>query len=209
MSQGVRLQLATGMNSAGTAEVLRTIALEGTAVSVWHRSLRDGFQAWIDQIAPEQLPALRTLVAVDAVRGAVLAACASAGTPEGPLRATLADDIATLARIFSEILAQPFLRLTLEVRRDLATPQFLMAVERARLFCSYRGRGVQFGAARPDGPPREILDLPTGSVAIFRGFLWRSKQLPGIVHRVPLAERPGERPLLLVIDPVDTVVGHG
>ena len=203
------LRLATGVNTATSPQVLRTIALEGTAVAVWHRALHDGLRTELGQLTKDQLPAVRTLLAVDSVESAVLDACKAAGMPDGRLAAMLADDVATLATLFSEILAQPLLRLTLDVPHDAATPRFLMAMERARLFCSYRGQGVQFGAAHPDGPPREFLELAPGVAAIFRGFLWRSKQLPGIVHRVPLPERPGERPLLLVIDPVDTVVGHG
>jgi hypothetical protein len=155
------------------------------------------------------MPALRTLVAVDAVERTVLDACKAAGLSDGSLAAMLADDVATLAALFSEILAQPLLRLTLDVPGDADTPRFLMAIERARLFCSYRGRGVQFGPARPDGPPREFLELSPGVVGLFRGFLWRSKQVPGILHRAPLADPSDERPLLLVIDPVDTVAGHG
>jgi hypothetical protein len=203
------LRLATGMNTAMSPQVLKTIALEGTAVAVWHRTMRDGLRAGLEHLPPDQMPATQTLVAVDSVESAALNACKAAGMPDGRLAAILADDVATLATLFSEILAQPLLRRTLDVRRDADTPCFLMAMERARLFCSYRGRGVQFGSARPDGPPREVLELAPGVVAIFRGFLWRSKQHPGIVHRAPLAERPGERHLPLVIDPVDTVAGHG
>jgi hypothetical protein len=207
--QAARLRLATGMNSAGNSGVLRTISLEGTAVAVWHRTPCASFQAWIDQLPLERMPALRTLVAVDAAENAVLAACASAGTPDEPARQKLAGDVATLARIFAETLAQPFLRLNLDVVRADVSPMFRMAEGRARLFCTYRGRGMQFGAARPNGPPKEILELPTCSATIFRGLLWPSKEFPGIVHRPPPMERRGEHSSLLVIDPGDDIAGSG
>jgi Protein of unknown function (DUF1826) len=205
----ISLCLATGVNTATSPEVLRTIALEGTAAAVWHRALHHDLRAGIEHLTTDQLPAVRTLVAVGSVKSAVLDACKSAGMPDERLAAMLADDVATLAALFSEILAQPLLRLTLDAPGDTDMPRFLMAMERARLFCSYCGRGVQFGPARPDGPPRAFRELAPGPVALFRGFLWRSNQLPCILHRAPLAEHPGERSLLLVIDPVDPVAGHG
>lgn len=56
------IRLATGMNSGAVADVLKTISIEGTAVSVWHRSPPTGLQAWIDRLKPEHLPVLRAAI---------------------------------------------------------------------------------------------------------------------------------------------------
>lgn len=132
----------------------------------------------------------------------VTAACDSAGTPAGAFRDHLIDRAAVLATIASEILSSLLVELRLDVRSGQACPKWHLDSVHARMLCTMRGPGTEFGPARPDGTPSAVHRLPTGAAALFRGLLWPGRELPGIVHRSPPACAGATR-LLLVVDPVD------
>jgi hypothetical protein len=99
------------------------------------------------------------------------------------------------------------LHLRLEVVRDDACRKFHLDRVTARLLCSYRGAGTEYGRAAAGGAPTEIRHMATGDVAIFRGSLWPGDAPVDLVHRSPpLSGGSGVR-LLLVLDPLEA--GHG
>ncbi len=169
---------------------------------IWQRSPLPSFQAWIDGLDPERLPQVRGVLRPDAVREAALAACESAGTPDGPERRSLIDDIATLADIFSDVTGATYLRLRLDVVDTNACRRFHVDRLTARLICTYRGTATQYGTAR-EGDPGTIRTVPTGSPFVMRGTLWPARPDPGLVHRSPPIEGSGETRLILVLDPVE------
>ncbi len=106
--------------------------------------------------------------ACDAVR----AACESAGTPEGPERERLADDIAALAQIFARASGEPMMRIRLDVVRTGTCRKFHVDNIRLRLLCTDRGAGTEHGVAPRGQTPDRIERIPRGAAALFRGRRW-------------------------------------
>ena len=73
----------------------------------------------------------------------------------------------------------------------------------ARLICTYRGTGTQYGQSRNGDDPKRVFTVPTGSAVLLRGSLWPQNPDAGLVHRSPPIEGTGETRLVLVLDPVD------
>lgn len=198
------LRLAQGLNQSEDPRVLGTIAMDGIAVAVWSRQLSDELRAWLHALPTHQLPSLDTLVAVQHVEDAVLAACDLAGTPISDKRQHLCRDIAELAQMFAQIVEEPSLRLRLNRFENRADEKFHMGNVRARLFCSYRGVEINFGAAKVNGIPKLTHRIPLGMPVVFRGLMWDAIELSRVVHRpIPLT-RPGEVSFLLTIDTVNS-----
>ncbi|MEM7671620.1 MAG: DUF1826 domain-containing protein, partial [Pseudomonadota bacterium] len=72
----------------------------------------------------------------------------------------------------------------------------------ARLVCTYRGTGTQYGIS-PDGrDPQRVFTVPTGAPICLRGTEWPDDQTSGLLHRSPPIEGTGETRLVLVLDPI-------
>jgi len=128
------------------ADIAR-IAEPGVGGLVWQRRPLASFRQWIDALPPAQLPRARMILRPDAVRPAVVAACDTAGTPHGAERDRLADDIAALADIFAGALSARWLRLRLDVVDTNACRRFHVDRVIARLVCTCRGTGTQYGVS--------------------------------------------------------------
>ncbi len=72
----------------------------------------------------------------------------------------------------------------------------------ARLVCTYRGTGTQYGMSTDDADPQSVFTVPTGSPILLRGTFWPAEPPSGLLHRSPPIEGTGETRLVLVIDPV-------
>ncbi|MEM0944720.1 MAG: DUF1826 domain-containing protein [Pseudomonadota bacterium] len=183
---------------AGLAE----ISAPGTAAVIWQRAPRPEFQTWMDGLAPNLLPRTRTVLRADRVRAAAEAMCAECATPESPERAHLIDDLAGLAESFAALMGTAYLRLRLDVVTTNACRKFHIDALTARLICTYRGRGTEYGLARQGDDPDEIHAVPTGAPVVLRGTEWPEGPPLGLLHRSPPIEGTGETRLLLVLDPV-------
>ncbi|SFD78617.1 DUF1826 domain-containing protein [Roseivivax sediminis] len=169
---------------------------------IWQRRPLAAFQAWLDGLDAAQLPRARVVLRPDAVRAAATAACESAATPDGPERRRFIDDVAALADIFADVMDARWLRLRFDVVDGNACRRFHTDRVSARLVCTYRGTGTQYGLGGT-GDPEAIRTVPTGAPFVMRGTLWPVRPDPGLVHRSPPIEGSGETRLLIVLDPVD------
>lgn len=140
-------------------EVLERIHAPGCAAAIWKRQVTAATQGWLDHLPPEQLPALRTEMPVHAVRDAVEAACTRVELPGGANRGWLCADIQSLATRFAEVMGARRLALRLDVVRDDACRKFHLDNVPARLLCTYRGAGTEYGMARNGGEPERTCDL--------------------------------------------------
>jgi hypothetical protein len=113
------------------------------------------------------------------------------------------DDIAALAEIFAGLMRARWLRLRLDVVTTNACRRFHIDAVTARLVCTYRGTGTQYGISTDGAEPRRIFTVPTGSPIVLRGTLWPEHPRSGLLHRSPPIEGTGETRALLVLDPVD------
>lgn len=187
-------------------EILAAIHEAGCAAAIWDRRLDADLLHALALLPPSNLPRLRACVAAADAGAAVDEACTIAGAPAGGLRAALVADVAALARRFAAIMATGHLHLRLDVVTGDACRRFHCDMVTARLLCSYRGPGTEYGTARVGGDPDPVQRMATGAAGMFRGRLW-----PGagcaLVHRSPPIAGTGVVRLVLVIDAGDH--GHG
>lgn len=191
--------------AVGVAETpadLSAILQPDCAAMVWTRKPLTDFQNWIDSLAPDQLPKARVILRPENVREAVSEVCDLCGTPDCTERALLIDDTAALAHIFAELMQAEYLQLRLDVIATNACRKFHIDAVTARLVCTYRGTGTQYGVPTEGAEPSHISTVPTGSPILLRGTLWPERPSTGLLHRSPPIEGTGETRLVLVLDPV-------
>lgn len=191
-----------GVEIAQRPEELAAIHHPGAAAVLWQRQPLDRFQRWIDALPPEQLPSARIILRPGAVRDAVTRIADATGLPACNERSLLIDDIAALAEMFGQVMRAPFLRLRLDVVTTNACRKFHIDAVTARLVCTYRGTGTQYGVAKNGADPDPVLTVPTGAPFLLRGTKWPETPRSGLLHRSPPIEGSGETRLLLVLDPI-------
>lgn len=192
-----------GVESVTSAEALSAIHQPGTAAVLWRRQVLAGFQDWLNALPAEQLPRGRLILRPDAVCAAVTQLGLASGLPQNREAQRLSEDIAALAEIFATLMKAPYLRLRLEAVATNACRKFHVDALRARLVCTYRGSGTQFGtAAEGETTPRRVHSAPCGCPLLLRGSQWPETPPSGLLHRSPPIEGSGETRLLLVLDPV-------
>lgn len=196
-------EAAGGVGIADTPEGLSAIHHPSSAAAIWRRQPLPNFQSWIDRIDPDILPRARVILRPEAVRESASEICNACGTPAGPERDRLVDDIAALADIFAGVMRTHWLRLRLDVVTTNACRKFHIDAVRARLVCTYRGTGTQYGISTDGDEPDRIFTLQTGAPILLRGTLWPEHPRSGLLHRSPPIEGTGETRLVLVLDPVD------
>lgn len=187
---------------AQSPEGLSAIHSLDCAAAIWPRQPLDSFQSWIDALAPEHLPSARLVLRPENVRDAASHICEICGTPECAERALLIDDVAALAHIFAALMDVEHLLLRLDVVASNACRKFHTDAVAARLICTYRGTGTQYGFSTETGAPQRIYTVPTGSPILLRGSLWPEGSGSGLLHRSPPIEGTGETRLVAVLDPV-------
>lgn len=191
-----------GVGVVDAPEGLSAIHGPGCAAAIWQRSPLPGFQSWIDALEPEQLPKARVILRPGNVHQMVTQICEASETPDCPERERLVDDIAALADIFVGLRPTPYLRLRLDVVTTNACRKFHIDAVTARLICTYRGPGTQYGISTEGGEPQRILTAPTGAPILLRGTLWPERPKAGLLHRSPPIDGTGETRLVLVLDPI-------
>ncbi|MBT8155613.1 DUF1826 domain-containing protein [Epibacterium ulvae] len=204
--------MATQISDFATAPGLKSVAVvegrpglsairdPGCAAVIWQRQLGANVTDWLGALSPDQLPRARAILLPNRVAEAVDQICDTCGTPEGPQRTTLTDDIAALSAQFAEMMAAPYLRL--DVVTTNACRKFHIDAVTARLVCTYRGQATQFGEADQGHDPDMILSAPLACPAVLRGTKWAGDAPPRLRHRSPPIEGTGETRLVLVLDPI-------
>lgn len=193
---------AIDVAAVDTPEDLSAIRRPDCAAAIWRRRPLPSFQSWVDALEPGQLPEARVTLRPGDVRSAVTQICEASGTPACRERERLVDDAAALADIFVGLMPAPFLRLRFGVVTTNACRKFHIDVVTARLICTYRGAGTQYGISTDDAEPRRVFSVPTGAPILLRGTLWPTRPSSGLRHRSPPIEGTGETRLVLVLDSV-------
>ena len=193
---------AIGVGVADEPQDLSVIRKPGCAAAIWWRQTPPGFQEWLAALPEENLPTTRTVMRPEAVADAMQHLCDIAGLPEGAERFWLEADVADLAVRFAALMKAPYLRLRLDAVKTNACRKFHIDAIVARLICTYRGTGTQYGISTDGEDPARVFTLATGSPMILRGTLWPEQPASGLLHRSPPIEGSGETRLVLVLDPV-------
>ena len=203
MFEGGVLQDANfGVCVVDAFEGFSVIAKPGCTVAIWRRQPLPEFQTWIDQLDPGRLPTARLILRAQTVRAVASEICALSEVPDNTQQARLIDDIAALAELFAVLMQAPFLRLRLERVTTNACHKFHIDAVTARLICTYRGTGTQYGVSPDGAEPRRVFTVPTGAPIVLRGTLWPEHPRSRLLHRSPPIEATGETRLVLVLDPV-------
>jgi len=195
---------AIGVGIADRKEDLSVIAKPGCAAAIWRRQPPRKFQNWIDALEPDQLPETRVIVRPNEIRRVALEACEACETPKCSERDQLIDDVTALADVFTRTMKAPYLRLRLDVVNSNACRRFHIDAVTARLICTYRGTGTQYGILTDGAEPQRVFTVPTGAPVLLRGTLWPEAPRAGVLHRSPPIEGTAETRLVLVLDPMDT-----
>ncbi len=194
---------APGVAIVEAARDLEKILLPDFAAAIWQRGPLQSFQSWIDGLPVSQLPQARVIMRPTAARRAAHDIIAGAGLPETAETIILCDDIAALAEIFANLMKTSFIRLRLEAVKDDACHKFHMDAVTARLICTYRGPGTEYGLSTDGGDPTQVFAAPTGSPMILCGSKWSGRtSTERLLHRSPPISTSGQARLMLVLDPV-------
>ena len=193
---------AIGVGVADTPDGLADLRHPGCAAVIWRRQPLGRFQSWLNAIDPERLPRARVIVRLDQVRHVAHLICEGSGTPDCAERARLIDDIAALAELFSDIMKTDYLKLRLDAVTNNLCGMFHIDAVTARLICTYRGPGTQYGISTDGAEPARVFSVPTGAPFVLKGTHWPDGPASGLLHRSPPIAGRGETRLLLVLDPV-------
>ena len=193
---------AVGVGIADDAASLSILKKPGCAAAIWRRQMPPKASSWLDVLAPDTLPRGRMIVRADAVGQAVRHLAQMAGTPEDDGLDWLQADISGLARMFTDVMSVGFLRLRLDAVSGNACSRFHIDAVTARLVCTYRGPGTQYGISTDGSGPKRVFQVATGAPILLRGTLWPEDPPSGLLHRSPPIEGTGETRLVLVLDPV-------
>lgn len=179
---------------------------------IWRRALPAPVQRWLDGAPADELPAARLVLPVREVKTAVAdlvrpAGPISAASGDGP-RAWFVDDVTTLATAFAGAMEVAFVRLRFDVVHDDACRKFHLDAVPARLICTYRGCGTEYGLAGANEDPAQVFTAPTGAPLILRGSLGRSRTARCVRHRSPPIARSSAARLLLALDPLAEPTGE-
>ena len=186
-----------------SAKDLSQISQEGTGGVIWQRQLPSGFRSWIDSLDPTTLPSVRAVLPPDEIRTLVTNVCDAANTPNCLNRDWFIDDVCALANTFLNVMGTPYVQLRFDVVADNACRKFHMDMVRARLICTYRGSGTQYGTSHDDADPENIQDVPLGDPILLRGHRWPSTGSINLRHRSPPIAGTGETRLIMVLDAIE------
>ena len=187
----------------GAPAVLNDIRRPECEAVIWQRALSPVFNQWLASVHLETLSSARISARWTTLEKAAVELCHACGLPEGRGRSLLASDVAQLAQLLMDAAETNTLNLRLDVVSGNACHKFHQDYVTARLLCTYRGAGTQYGHAGADRIPDTVHQMNEGQVGIFRGRLCSGGQETSLLHRSPPIEGSGERRLLLVIDPQD------
>ena len=193
---------ATDIAIADDAGALEAFLDPGCAALLWRRQTPPEVQTWLDELAPEKLPRGRVVLRANALHQTLTHLCDAAGTPAGPERDWLQSDIAELADAFVTLIPAEYMRLRLGVVTNNACRKFHVDAITARLVCTYRGPGTQYGINQGDDAPEPLHAAPAGAPLLLKGSIWPGERPSDLLHRSPPIEGTGQSRLVLVLDPV-------
>ncbi|WP_299210264.1 DUF1826 domain-containing protein [uncultured Tateyamaria sp.] len=199
---------AIGVGIADDPESLDTFLKPGCAAAIWRRQIPPSVQGWLNALDPDVLPRGRVMLPTSAVAETVGHLFDMSGLPSGPERDWLQADISLLADTFADVMSTTLLRLRLDVVTTNACRKFHIDAVTARLVCTYRGTGTQYGVSPRGNAPGRVFTVPTGAPILLRGTLWPEQPSSGLLHRSPPIEGTGETRLVLVLDPISEPDGE-
>lgn len=193
---------AVGVGVADDPAGLRAFLQPGCAAAIWRRTLPKDVHSWLETLPEDALPNGRVILPKSAVAETVGHLCDASGLPTGSERSWLEADVTEMAQMFADLMQTEYLRLRLDKIQTNACRRFHIDAITARLVCTYRGTGTQYGVSKDGADPKRVFTVPTGAPILLRGTRWPADPPSGLLHRSPPIEGTGETRLVLVLDPI-------
>lgn len=193
---------AIGVGVADDPAGLRAFLEPGCAAAVWRRNIPKDVQFWLEALPEDALQSGRVILPKGAMAETVGHLCDMSGLPNRDQRAWFEADITEIAQTFADLVQTEYLRLRLDKIQSNACRKFHIDAISARLICTYRGTGTQYGISTDGTDPKRVFTVPTGAPILLRGTLWPADPPSGLLHRSPPIEGTGETRLVLVLDPI-------
>ena len=191
-----------GVGVVRTIQDLAVIRDPGCAVALCQRQPDRNVLEWLERLDSDRLPKARVILPPDRISEALEQICDISDTPDCEERNRLIDDVTKLAKVFADLMKTAHLRLRFDLVTTNSCKKFHIDRITARLLCTYRGTGKQYGFSVDGTEPDHILTVPTGLPIVLRGSLWPETPKSGILHRSPPLEGTGEYRSVLVLDPI-------
>lgn len=202
-SQRVARKVARDVHSG----VLNGIHAQGVAAALWDRPLDEELAAWLDMLPGRALPGMRWSGDMAALPSALDAAlmhperekAGLGGIGDGRMKDWLAAEILELTGLFARVMDVGAVALRLDVVTGDACRRFHRDRMVARMLCTLRGSGTEYGPEVGPGQAGPVERMARGAVGLFRGSLWPGEET-ALLHRSPPIAGTGETRLLLVVD---------
>ena len=191
-----------GVGIAKTIQDLSVIRDSGFAVALYQRQPDRNILGWLERLDPDRLPKARVILPPNRISEILEQICDISDTPDCEERKRLIDDVTELAAAFGNLMKAGHLRLRIDVVTTNSCKKFHIDRIAARLLCTYRGIGTQYGFATDKIEPDYLLTVATGSPIVLRGRLWPEATKSGILHRSPPIKGTGEYRFILVLNPI-------
>ncbi|MEL7430475.1 MAG: DUF1826 domain-containing protein [Pseudomonadota bacterium] len=196
---------ADGVVVCDAIEGFGTLREPSVSAVIWKREMNSGFLEWIGSLAVNRLPSARVVTTVAHLPKVMMAICNSVHVPYSMHRRVLIDDATRLAAHFADLMRVQAVRIRFDVVNDNACRKFHVDAVTARLVCTYRGPGTQYGNGMQGEEPSRIFSVPSGSPLLLRGTHWPEEVRAGLLHRSPPIEGEDITRLVFVVDPVDDI----
>ena len=172
------------------------------AAVLCQRQMSSGTLAWLASLDPACLPKARVILRPDRVQSALVQICDMSRMRVCTDRDAFIAHAQQLSDAFMHVMKAPYLRLRFDVISHNACSRFHVDAMTARLICTYRGAGTQYGLANAAGDPETVHTVPTGAAIVLRGKRWPPEAKVDLVHRSPPIQGTGQTRLVLVLDPI-------
>ena len=191
------------MYNPNCADAFNAILDPKSAAAQWSRTLSPDLAAWLDGLMPEELPQGRAIVHRSEIKETLEEFCDHLGSTAHPQVQALIQDAQLLAEQFADTMGAEYLRLKFNAVSSNSCKKFHKDWIKARLVCTYRGTGTQYGVGSNGNDPTDVSTLAAGVPILLRGKLWPEQPETGFLHRSPPIEGTGETRLLFVVDLID------
>ena len=168
---------------------------------IWDRHIPVNIQDWLNKIDPKLIPSFRHIFHKNEVRKSIKKIFENSLSKDTQIN-WLIQDITRLSKLFSCLMKVDYIRLRMEVVSTNSCRKFHIDAVKARLICTYRGLGTQYGMSMDGIDPKHFKTTPTSSPILLKVTLWIEDNPKMILHRSPPIEGTGETRFVFVIDPI-------
>ena len=190
-----------GVALAQTPQDFSIIRDPDYAAVLCQRQMSSGALAWLASLDPACLPKARVILRPDRVPSALVQICDMSRMRFCVERDAFIAHAQQLSHAFMHVMKAPYLRLSFDFISHNACNRFHVDAMTARLICTCRVAGTQYGLANAAGDPETVHTVPTRAAIVLRGKRWPPKAKVDLVHRFLPIQGTGQTRLVLVLDP--------